>query len=325
MRQARSSLIAVIYRGGYGRGMARPFRFAIQVAPFDDAEALPGFARNVEACGYDELYSYDHIGAVDPFVPLMVAAGATQRLRVGPLVLNNEFHQPVLLARTAATVDRLIAGRLVLGWGTGYMQSEHDAIGLELRAPGPRVTRFGESLEVVRSLLDTGAASFHGQHHHVELESLGVRPAADRVPFLIGGHGRRVVALAARFADIFQFTGLHHGEGGVPNGGGFAIEHVAERSRWLTEAAGDRDSEIERSILVQATYVGDDGATKLDAAVERFAMDRQLLEDTPFVLMGSVDQVVDKLERLREQIGVSHVTVRDVDGFAPVVAALAGR
>jgi len=112
----------------------------------------------------------------------------------------------------------------------------------------------------------------------------------------------------------------------VPNAGGFAIEHVAERSRWLSEAAalaGDRD--IERSILVQATYVGDDAAAKLDAAVERFAMDRQVLEDTPFVLMGSVEQVVDKLERLRASIGVSHVTVRDVDGFAPVVAALAGR
>lgn len=303
--------------------MARPFRFAVQVAPFDDPEALPAFARNVEALGYDELYSYDHIGAVDPFVPLMVAAGATTRLRVGPLVLNNEFHQPALLARTAATVDRLTGGRLVLGWGTGYMQSEHDAIGLELRAPGPRVTRFGESLEVVRSLLDTGAASFHGEHHQVELAALGVRPAAEHVPFLIGGHGRRVVSLAARYADIFQYTGLHHGEGGVPNGGGFGIEHVVERSRWLTEATGDR--EIERSILVQHTHVGDGADAALDAAVERFGMDRELLEATPFVLIGSVEQVVDKLERLREQIGVSHVTIRDVDGVSPVVAALAGR
>jgi probable F420-dependent oxidoreductase len=305
--------------------MARPFRFAVQTGPFDDAEALAIFARKVEALEYDELYSYDHIGAVDPFAPLVVAALATERLRVGPLVLNNEFHQPALLARTAATVDRLIGGRLVLGWGTGYMQREHDAIGLELRAPGPRVTRFGESLEVVRSLLDTDACDFDGEHHHVHLESLGIRPASEHVPFLIGGHGRRVVSLAARHADIFQFTGLHHGEGGVPNGGGFAIEEVTERSRWLTEAAGDRDTDIERSILVQATYVGDDADVKMDGLVERFDMPRDLLEATPFVLVGSVQQVVDKLEGLRERLGVSHVTIRDVEGFAPVVAALAGR
>lgn len=305
--------------------MARPFRFAVQTGPFDDAAALSAFARNVEALGYEELYSYDHIGAVDPFAPLVVAALATERLRVGPLVLNNEFHQPALLARTVATVDRLIGGRLVVGWGTGYMQSEHDAIGLELRAPGPRVTRFGESLEVVRSLLDTGGVAFDGEHHHVHLDSLGVRPANERVPFLIGGHGRRVVGLAARFADIFQFTGLHHGEGGVPNGGGFAIEEVEERSRWLTDAAGDRDAGIERSILVQATYVGDDAGVKLDGFVERFEMPRELLEATPFVLVGSLQQVVDELEGLRERLGVSHVTIRDVDGFAPVVEALAGR
>ena len=305
--------------------MARPFRFAVQTGPFDDAEALTVFAREVESLGYDELYSYDHIGAVDPFAPLVVAALATERLRVGPLVLNNEFHQPALLARTAATVDRLIGGRLVLGWGTGYMQSEHDAIGLELRAPGPRVTRFAESLAVVRSLLDTGAADFDGEHHHVRLADLGVRPAAERVPFLIGGHGRRVVSIAGRFADIFQFTGLHHGEGGVPNGGGFAIEEVEERSRWLTEAAGERDVDIERSILVQATYVGDDADAKLDGFVERFGMPRELLEATPFVLVGSLQQVGEKLEGLRERLGVSHVTIRDVQGVAPVVEALAGR
>ena len=309
--------------GGYGRGMVRPFRFAVQGGPFADADALAAHARRVEALGYDELFSYDHVGAVDPFAPLLAAALATERLRVGPLVLNNEFHQPALLARTAATVDRLTHGRLVLGWGTGYMESEHEAIGLEIRPPGPRVTRFGESLEVVRSLLDTGAASFDGDHHHVHLDDLGVRPVADRVPFLIGGHGRRVVTLAGRHADIFQFTGLHHGEGGVPNGGGFAIEEVDERVRWLAGAAGERDDDIERSVLVQATEVGDHA--RLDELAQRFEMPADLLAATPFVLVGSVEQVIDELERMRERIGVSHVTVRDAEGFAPVVEALAGR
>ncbi len=91
----------------------------------------------VEALGYDELYSYDHIGSpaspaatklVDPFVPLVIAAHATRRLRVGPLVLNNEFHQPALLARTAATVHRMTDGRLVLGLGTGYAEQEQSLI-----------------------------------------------------------------------------------------------------------------------------------------------------------------------------------------------------
>jgi len=305
--------------------MVKPFRFALQGRDFDDRDELIAMARQAEALGYEELYSYDHIGAVDPFVPLLLAAEATTRLRVGPLVLNNEFHHPALLARTAATVDRLSGGRLVLGMGTGYTQAEHDAIGLLLREPGPRVDRFEESVIAIRALLDTGAATFDGTHQHLAVDDLGVRPVQDHVPLLIGGHGRRVVGIAGRHADIFQFTGLTHGEGGQPSPGGFAIDEVRLRATWLAEAAGDRLDQIERSTLVQLTHVGPGAAEELEATVERFDLTAGLVEQTPFLLIGSLEEIVDKLERLREDVGISHVVVRDAEGFAPVVAALAGR
>lgn len=115
--------------------MSRPFRFATQTGPFHDASQLRVRAQEIEAFGYEELYSSDHIGmaagpnSVDPFVALIIAAEATTTLRVGPLVLNNEFHQPALLARTVISVDQMTQGRLVLGMGTGYAQAEHEAIG----------------------------------------------------------------------------------------------------------------------------------------------------------------------------------------------------
>ena len=312
--------------------MTRSFRFGVQGGPFGDPVALAGFARHVESLGYDELYSYDHIGwatgssegdKIDPFVPLIVAAGATERLRVGPLVLNNEFHHPALLARTAATVDLMTGGRLVLGLGTGYSEDEHNSIGSPIRPVGPRVTRFGESLAVLRSLLDTGAVDHDGEHESIHIDDLGVRPTQERVPFLIGGHGRRVVSLGARFADIFQFTGLTHASDGTPSGGGFALDHVIERSRWLSDAAGDRDPDIERSALVQFTSVGPEAPTASDLA-ERFKHSAEVVEHTPFVLFGSLEQVVDKIERLRQQLGITHFVIRDPEGFAPVVEALAG-
>ena len=302
----------------------RPFRFAVQSLQLGDRGSLIDDATTAARCGYEELYSYDHIGAVDPFVPLMVAAEASSALRVGPLVLNNELHHPVLLARAAATADRLTGGRLILGMGTGDMQSELDAAGIELRRPGPRVDRFAESLTILRALLDSGAAAFEGQHHRVDLEDLGVRPVQPRVPFLIGGHGRRVVGLAGQHADIFQFTGLTHAADGTPGPGGFGIDDVRQRSRWLHEAAGDRIDDIERSILVQVTHLGAGSDEKAAEIAARFGADRALVDATPFALVGSVEQVVDKLERLREDIGASHVVVRDVAGFAPVVEALAG-
>ncbi|HEY7626273.1 MAG TPA: LLM class flavin-dependent oxidoreductase, partial [Ilumatobacteraceae bacterium] len=97
----------------------------MQARPLDDHDGLVAAARRIESLGYAELFSYDHVGTVDPFIPLAVAAEATTTLRVGPLVLNNELHHPALLARTAATVDRLSGGRLVVGLGTGYAHDEH--------------------------------------------------------------------------------------------------------------------------------------------------------------------------------------------------------
>jgi alkanesulfonate monooxygenase SsuD/methylene tetrahydromethanopterin reductase-like flavin-dependent oxidoreductase (luciferase family) len=204
------------------------------------------------------------------------------------------------------------------------MQSEHDAIGMPLLPPRPRVTRFEESVVVLRSLLDDGAATFRGAHHQIAVDDFGIRPVQHHVPFLIGGHGKRVVGIAARHADIFQFTGLTHGEGGKPAPGGFPIDAIRERSRWLEEEAGDRHADIERSALVQVVHVGKGADELMEANAQRFGVSWELIDQTPFLLIGSVEHIVDKLERLRGDVGISHVVVRDAEGFAPVVDALAG-
>lgn len=290
-----------------------------------DAERLRRLGQLAEELGYDQLYSSDHIGLPDPFIPLMVVAGATERLGVGPLVLNNELHHPALLARTAATVDRLTGGRLVLGLGTGYTQSEHDATGIELRPPGPRVDRFEECVQAVRSLINSGTAHLEGQHVRLDIDDLGIQPVSESIPLLIGGHGRRLVGIAGRHADIFQFMGMTHDGNGVLSPTGFRIGDLELRRNWLEEAAGDRLDRIERSALVQRTAVGDDVKAQLAEAAERTGLTEGELDDCPFVLIGSVDQLVDKIGRLRERLGITHYVVRDAEGFAPVVAALAGR
>jgi probable F420-dependent oxidoreductase len=305
--------------------MSRPFRFAVQGGPFDDPDALREHARHVEELGYEELFTMDHLGAVDPFLPLMVAAEATTMLRLGPLVMNSEFHNPALLARTAATFDALSGGRLVLGLGTGYMRAEHDAASIELRPPSARVARFGEAVPAIRELLDTGACSFEGQHVSLSVDDLGVRPSQANVPILVGGHGRRVVGIAAANADIFQFTGLHHDPvTGAPSGSGFPIDHVEQRLTWLRDDAGDRFDAIELSALVQITHVGSGSVAVAAEWAGRLGTDVDVVEHTPFALIGSLDRIVDKLQTLRDGLGINHFVVRDPDGFAPVVEALAG-
>ena len=183
---------------------------------------------------------------------------------------------------------------------------------------------FAETLAVLRSLLDTGTASLNGEFHHIAVGDLGVRPAQTHVPFLIGGHGRRVVSIAAQYVDIFQFTGLTHDPAGNLSPRGFGLGDIRQRATWLTAAAGPRDSLIERSALVQVAHVGADTDPRLDEVAARLSIDRGTLQETPFVLVGSAEQAVDKLERLHAAIGISHYVVRDGTGFAPVVAALGG-
>jgi probable F420-dependent oxidoreductase len=295
-----------------------PYRFSVQSLDFGNREALVGLARRAEALGYDELCTAVHVGAPDPLAPLLVAAEATTSLRLGPLVLNNELHHPVLLARWFATADQLSGGRMILGIGTGYQQSEHDAAGIELRPPPRRVERLEESLLVLRSLLDDGRASFAGQHHTIEVDDLGTRPVQAKVPFLIGGNGRQVVGIAGRHADIFQFTGLIHGPGGTPAAGAFDLDSLRQRARWLAEAAGERDDQIERSALVQSVQVGGNVEDQVAEIVERTGLDRSTIEETPFAMVGSVEQLVDKIERRRRDLGITHYVIRDAEMFAPV-------
>lgn len=311
--------------------MTHPFRFGIQASSFEAPAAFREFAKKVEDLGYAELFTSDHINGggltnLDPFLPLMAAAEHTTTLRFGPLVINNEFHNPVLLARAAASFDLLSGGRLVLGMGTGYMQSEHDAADIQLRPPGPRVTRFAESIAAIRSLLDDGSVICDGEQVTLSVSGLGVRPAQARVPILVGGHGKRVVSIAGRSADIFQFTGLTHDPAtGAPSAGGFARHQIAERHGWLAAAAGDRFAAMELSTLVQATKIGDGADAARTAMAGRIGADPALIDGTPFALFGSVNEVADKLHGLREEFGIHHFVSRDPEDLAPVVAALAGQ
>ena len=249
---------------------------------------------DVEALGYEELYSYDHIGAVDPFAPLLPAAAATERLRVGPLVLNNEFHHPALLARTAATVDRMTGGGSCSG-SAPVCESEHESIGSRCAHPAR-----GHPLRRVASrscaACSTTAPPSSTASTTTSLDELGVRPVQERVPFLIGGFGRRVVTIAARYADIFQFTGLTTRL--MARSGGWLRDRPRDGAGRLADRGRRRTrGRIERSALVQMIAVG--VRVRATPSSPNTSTSTTVLADTPFVLNGTVEQLVDKLERIR--------------------------
>jgi F420-dependent oxidoreductase-like protein len=135
----------------------------------------------------------------------VLAAGAlsTRRIAIGPMVLGNTYRHPAVVANMAATLDHLARGRLVLGLGAGWMQTEHDGYGIPLPAPRERLERLDEAAAVIRLLLTEPRPSFAGRHYRLDRALCEPKPyGGRRIPLLIGGGGeRRTLRVVARHAD----------------------------------------------------------------------------------------------------------------------------
>jgi len=309
----------------------KPFRFGVSVRYAQSRAEWVEKARKVEALGYAALTVPDHLtDRLAPMPALISAAEATKTLRIGTNVLNNDLRHPVLVAREAATVDMLTDGRFELGLGAGSIESEYDEAGLSFDPGAIRVERLAESVTIIKRLLGGEPVSFAGRHYRVTGHTIAPPPVQKpHPPILIGGNGRQLLSLAAREADIVGFSGLTFRKGGAapPDLSGWRVSGVDERVRLVREAAGEaRYARLELNALVQQVVVTDD---RRQAAEELAGRWPQLTPDeilqSPYVLMGTVDQMVEDLQAYRDRWGISYYVVHEpyLDAFAPVVARLA--
>jgi probable F420-dependent oxidoreductase len=308
----------------------KPFRFGVNVGPSRSRVEWAEKARKLEDLGYNALTVPDHLSDIlAPFPALVSAAEATKTLRLGTNVLNNDFRHPVLVAREAATVDLLTEGRLELGLGAGHMQSEYDQAGLTFDTGGTRVERLSEAVTIIKGLLSGEKVSFAGRHYRVTEHGVGPLPIQrPHPPIVISGNGRRLLMLAAREGDIVGLSGISFRRGGTaPDISGWKMSGVDERIRLVREVSGDRYEQLELNVLVQRVVVTNDRSR---AAEELASHWRQIssaeILQSPYVLVGSVDQIVDDLQTRRERWGMSYFTIFEpyISAFAPAVARLAG-
>lgn len=308
----------------------RPFRFGASVRQAEHHADWTGKARKVEDAGFSTLLVADHlVNLLSPFPALLAAAHATRTLRVGTLVLNNDFRHPVLMAREAATVDLLSEGRLELGLGAGHAASEYLSNGIRFEPWAMRAARLAEAVHVVKGLLSGETVTFEGEHYHLRDTQLYPTPVQrPHPPLLVGGNSRAVLTLAAQHATIVGFTGFGHTRAERVVLSGFTAEAAAERVRWVCEAAGERFGELELNVLVQAVVMTADrraAAEEVTRRIPGLSVDQAL--DSPFLLLGTVDQIVEQLQERRECFGFSYYAVFEqaIDAIAPVVERLTGR
>jgi probable F420-dependent oxidoreductase len=315
----------------------RAFRFGVLNERIPSAAAWSARARQAEELGYATFLIRDHFtpyffgDQLAPIAALATAAAVTNRLRVGTLVLDNDYRHPVVLAKEAATLDLLSGGRLELGLGAGWLQAEYEHAGLPFDRPGVRISRLAEAVQVLKGLFADAPLTFAGQHYRITRLDGAPKPVQrPHPPILLGAGSRRMLMLAGREADTVGILTTSTRTGTLLDDPSERLpEAVRQKIEWVQTGAGDRFRDIELSMVL--TWVGTE---KPEQAAEDLIRQRgwtgltpaQVLE-MPSVVLGSVDRVIDVMEERRQQFGVSYYVVPDVllEAVAPVVARLAGR
>jgi len=259
-----------------------------------------------------------------------VAAAVTTKLRGGTVVCDNDFRHPIVLAKEAATIDFLSDGRFELGIGAGWLKAEHDALGIGFDPPGVRVSRLAEAVQIIKGYFGEEPVNFSGRYYTVD-GATGIEQTPQPVqkpypPILIGAGGKRMLTLAAREADIVGITMRTAADGTGPDLQDVVVP-LSARIEWLQEAAGDRFDSLELHIQTWAAIVTDQREEVARNLSQSIPLDPDLMLSLPYLLAGTIEEIVFSLEDYRERYGISYYSIfdRDMEAFAPVVARLAGR
>ncbi len=313
-------------------GIDRAFRFGVLAKQPRSATDFRDFARQVEDLGFSTFYMPDHFvdHPLAPIPGIMAAAAATTTLRVGTLVLGNDYKHPVVLANEAATIDLLSDGRLELGVGAGWMSVDYARGGFPLDAAGVRIARLDESLTVIKGLMAEGPFTFHGKHYDIDGLDGDPKPVQQpHPPIVVGGGGPKVLALAAKHAQI---VGINANlKAGDPNHLDTVRSMTAaatdEKLASLRAAAGAGFADLEIQTLTGFVHITDDRGPIAEGIASHFGVPAEVALETPAVLVGSVEQIIEDLLARRERWQMSYVVVPEefVEVTAPIVARLAGK
>jgi probable F420-dependent oxidoreductase len=302
----------------------RPFRFSLHSSVAPTIADWRERARVAEGLGYSTLYVTDHLDTqFGPLVAMTVAAEATTTLHVGTLVLNNDLRNPVVLAKEIATLGLVANGRVEVGLGAGWLRGDYDESGTHYHGAGTRVERLAESVTILKTLWSEGEANFEGVHYFINGANCAPRPTT--VPkIIVGGGSGRVLKVAARQADIVNVS-IAPGAIGADVASRSTVEHYDRCASLVHDEAGDRFDALELQITAVAALIVDS---------QRAAQRRAMMlgfpgEDAlrlPLLLIGTEDELCERLIERRERWGFSNVVVPDhsMESFAPVVARLAG-
>jgi alkanesulfonate monooxygenase SsuD/methylene tetrahydromethanopterin reductase-like flavin-dependent oxidoreductase (luciferase family) len=300
----------------------RPLKVGVQLpeveweARWTDLRAL---AVRAEELGFDSAWYGDHLlyrrpgddrarGPWEAWTVLAGLAAVTSRITLGPLVAATAFHAPAMLAKQAATVDEISGGRLVLGLGAGWNETEFVAFGFPFDR---RISRFAEAFTIIRTLLRDGAIDFEGEFYTARDCELVPRPRPGGPPLMIGSTGPRMLEITAPHVDAWNawFDAFGNGPAG--------IAPLRERVDAAAIAAGRDPGAIERTVAVQVRLPGGRGRVQGDTAHDAIPPVEGRPEEIAAVLRAIAAEGIAHV-----QLVVDPITHASLDALAPVLEDL---
>src|SRR5438552_2642204 len=295
-----------------------PFRFGVVTALAGTGEEWAERARRIESLGFAVLAMPDGLPhSLAPMPALAAAAAVTRTLRIGTYVIANDYRNPVMLAKEAATLDVLSGGRFELGIGAGRptAAAENRMLGRAFDSGAVRVARLAESLGILKGLLAGQTVTASGSSYSVNEARISPLPVQQpRPPILVAGSGRQLLGLAAREADIVAL--------GLPPDASEAT--LVEKINVLREAAGERFEQIELNVNLMAVGQQVPRYVSAQLGLTAEALGRQ---GSVVAVTGSTEQMCDQLLERRETFGISYLMVSEemMEALAPVVERLRGQ
>jgi probable F420-dependent oxidoreductase len=258
----------------------------------------------------------DHFGSQwDPVAALGAIAAATHELRVGALVYDVDFRHPAVFAKASATLHLLSGGRHEFGIGAGWMRTDYDQTGIACDPPGVRVRRLDEALQIIKSMWSQESTSFEGEHYRVqEIARAAPLPEGERPWILVGGGRPKILGLAGRHADIVGINpSLEEGQVTNKTAADLAPDRIQQKIDWVragAEAAGRSFDEIELNSLVFVVALTDDPKPIREGLAGNTGMSVEQVADCPLFLTGPGSEIRERLEKRREQSGISYVVIQ---------------
>jgi probable F420-dependent oxidoreductase len=312
--------------------VAGEIRFGVVSESVPAGRAWLDHARGIEGAGVDVLLIRDHFSAgafgqqLAPFSALAAAAAVTERLRVGTMVLCNDFRHPAIVAHEAASLHQISGGRFELGIGAGWYQPEYEAAGMPFDRPGQRIGRLEESLAIITGLLDGRPVHHTGPAYRIDGLDLDVLPTPRGRPrLLIGAGGPRMLGIAARHADtVGLLPAPIKGSEDRDDPADRLPDALDSKIAILRSAAGDRFGQLELSALATFTITKWRRTSTEEIIIRRgwAGTDVETVWQMPTLFIGSAAQIREDLRARRDRFGLSYLIASD--NQLPALAEIIG-